>query len=105
MIRMISAYAKLLNRGATKASPIATADAIGKLAFKKRKTLSVFVVMPFLRRYGCLFTYDQFPHSVSPAASITQWKNNTPAVMSGYSVHTVVAKGTSTINAKNNTLI
>ena len=68
-------------------------------------TLSVFVVTPFLRRCGCLFTYDQFPYSVSPAASITQWKNNTPAGMSGYSVHTVVAKGTSTINAKNNTLI
>ena len=59
-------------------------------------TFSVFVVTPFLRRYGCLFTYDQFSYSVSPAANITQWKNNTPAVMSGYSVHTVVAKGTST---------
>jgi hypothetical protein len=53
-------YAALLAGGETKARPIASADAMGKLAVLNVMTLSVRVEMFFLRRNLHLFTYDQF---------------------------------------------
>jgi hypothetical protein len=56
----MSTYATLLIGGETKAMTIASADAMGRLAFLNVMALSVRTAISFLRRYLRRLTYDQF---------------------------------------------
>jgi hypothetical protein len=56
----MSTYATLLIGGEIKAMTIASADAMGRLAFLNVMALSVRTAISFLRRYLRRLTYDQF---------------------------------------------
>jgi hypothetical protein len=70
IITRISRYAKVLNNGVKKASPMAIIEAIGMPRFLYVMIVIVLEVISLLRRNLWFFVYDQLKYNIRPEISI-----------------------------------